>query len=290
MKKFFYSFEVPLVAYLLLVMVFVIIQRAPGVWGFLGFHFLGLLILFSVAWVEQKYQRRFWTVLRHWLPILFIVAIFRELTFLIPQIHPFDSYYWDGVLASWDQALFGDVHQKVSHFWSPFLIELFYYCYWFYFPMPLILALLFWWRKSKERYRHFGTVYFVTMLLGYLLYMLIPAVGPQHFESRPSVLDGVWFGEWMHLTLRELEMTTADAFPSLHTAAAVLVLVYSWGTHRKYFWWMLLPGVGLVLSTMVLRYHYIVDVLAGILLVPVGLYLGDRLHRYISGEKIKESS
>ena len=289
MRKYFYSFEIPLLAYLVLVSVLLLMNHSiSDVGGLLFFHVLGVVSLCSVAWVEQAYPKRFWTVLRHWLPILFVLAIFRELTLLIPMIHPFDTYYWDQLLASWDRALFGDVSKAISIFWSPLFIEILYYFYWFYFPMPLILAILFWRKGREERYRHFGTVYFVTILLGYLGYILIPAVGPQHFETRPEVLEGVWFGKWMHVTLRELEMTTADAFPSLHTAAAALVLVYSWGTHRKYFWWMLLPGVGLILSTVVLRYHYVVDVAAGLVLVPVGLFLGDRLHRYFFGKRFEE--
>ena len=289
MRKYFYSFEIPLLFYLVLVSVLLLFNNhISNIWGLLFFHVLGLAVIGGVAWVERNSPRRFWTVLRHWLPILFVLGIFRELTVLIPKIHPFDNYYWDQLLASWDRTLFGDVSQTISFFWSPLFVEILYYFYWFYFPMPLILAILFWRKGREERYRHFGTVYFVTILLGYLGYILIPAVGPQHFEIRPEVLEGIWFGKWMHVTLRQLEMTTADAFPSLHTAAAALVLVYSWGTHRKYFWWMLLPGVGLILSTLVLRYHYAVDVMAGLMLVPIGLLLGDRLHRFFLGKRLEE--
>ncbi len=283
MRKFFYPFEIVLLAYMAIVSLLLIFRNAEGLWGFLGLHALGTLVLLCVAWVEPKYRRRFWTVLRHWLPILFLLAFFRELTFLVPQIHPFGDHYFDRILASWDGRLFGDVAGGLSRVWWPPFVELLYYFYWFYFPMPGILALIFWLRGEEERYRHFGTIYMTATLSGYLCYMAVPAVGPQHFEMRPEALDGLWFGGWMHQFLRDLEMTTPDAFPSLHAGIATLVLAYAWRVHRTFFWCTLVPGIGLILSTVFLRYHYVVDVIAGLVFVPVAMFVGDRVYRLCGG-------
>ena len=58
-----------------------------------------------------------------------------------------------------------------------------------------------------------------------------------------------------------------DCFPSGHTEIALVVLLYAWRFERRYFCG-LLPAVGLLLfSTVYLRYHYVVDVLAGALLL-----------------------
>ncbi len=287
MRKFFYSFEVSLLAYMAVVSFLLILRNAEGLWGFLGLHFMGSFVVVSVAWVERRYPRRFWTILRHWLPILFVLAFFRELTFLIPEVHSFDDQYFDRLFSSWDQRLFGDVAGRVSTLWWPPFVEFLHYCYWFYFPMPAILALIFWRRGDEEQYRHFGTLYVTTMVLGYLCYMVFPAVGPQHFEFRAEALDGLWLGGWMHTRLRELEMITPDAFPSLHTAVALLVLAYAWRTHRKYFWCMLLPGGGLILSTVILRYHYVVDILAALVFVPVAMLAAHGLYRLCSGSARK---
>jgi len=57
----------------------------------------------------------------------------------------------------------------------------------------------------------------------------------------------------------------------------VLSLVLAWRYARPAFW-VLLPIVAvLVLSTMALRYHYVVDVLAGLAGVPLALWLGNRV-------------
>jgi membrane-associated phospholipid phosphatase len=39
------------------------------------------------------------------------------------------------------------------------------------------------------------------------------------------------------------------------------------------------PGVGLILATVALRYHYMVDVLASFALAPPAVWVGMRLHR-----------
>jgi membrane-associated phospholipid phosphatase len=69
------------------------------------------------------------------------------------------------------------------------------------------------------------------------------------------------------------------AFPSLHTGVSLLVLCYAW----KYVRWYVLPlglvVVGLLISTVYLRHHYVVDLLAGALLVPWTLWAAPRLDR-----------
>jgi membrane-associated phospholipid phosphatase len=57
-----------------------------------------------------------------------------------------------------------------------------------------------------------------------------------------------------------------DCFPSLHTSAAMLL---SWGCYRysRRIFWLTLPIVALTpLSCVYLRYHYVVDCIAGIAL------------------------
>jgi membrane-associated phospholipid phosphatase len=56
-------------------------------------------------------------------------------------------------------------------------------------------------------------------------------------------------------------------------AASLFLLVFDWWYRRKHFWWALGPTVGLWVATVYLRYHYGVDVLAGIVLALACLWL-----------------
>jgi membrane-associated phospholipid phosphatase len=66
--------------------------------------------------------------------------------------------------------------------------------------------------------------------------------------------------------LDSFEGITRDCFPSGHTELTVLVLYYARKFDRRIFWWLLPFGIGIVLSTVYLRYHYVIDVIAGAVL------------------------
>jgi membrane-associated phospholipid phosphatase len=70
------------------------------------------------------------------------------------------------------------------------------------------------------------------------------------------------------------------AFPSSHVAASAIPWYYTWRWYPRHRWWMTTLFVLLCMSTVYCRYHYVVDVLAGLLLAALvlvfGQFLGDR--------------
>ncbi|MGH7371035.1 MAG: phosphatase PAP2 family protein, partial [Candidatus Methylomirabilales bacterium] len=80
---------------------------------------------------------------------------------------------------------------------------------------------------------------------------------------------GVFLADTIRDTLNVLERFKQDAFPSGHTAIVLVVLFYARGFVRGLFWIFLPMVVALIFSTVYLRYHYVVDVLAGILLAAL---------------------
>ena len=73
-----------------------------------------------------------------------------------------------------------------------------------------------------------------------------------------------------------LPVDSRAAFPSLHTAASTVALVYAW---RHVRWWAFLLApfvVGLWVSTIYLRHHYFVDLLAGWALAPLAMWVAPR--------------
>ena len=67
------------------------------------------------------------------------------------------------------------------------------------------------------------------------------------------------------------------AFPSLHAGVSCLSLAYSWRYLRGYFPVLLAFVVPLLVSTVYLRHHWVVDLLAGAALVPWVLWVTPRL-------------
>jgi membrane-associated phospholipid phosphatase len=71
-----------------------------------------------------------------------------------------------------------------------------------------------------------------------------------------------------------LPVTTHGAFPSLHCAVALLALLLAW-KHLRWNFWVQLPfGVGLIVGTVYLRHHWVVDILAGFVLTFVAFWVG----------------
>jgi len=108
--------------------------------------------------------------------------------------------------------------------------------------------------------------------IGFLGYLLVPAAGPHVAFARlfPTPLEGGFFWHLNHA------MVTAgsngvDVFPSLHTAVSVFILAFAYRHARREFWWLLIPVAGICVSTVYLRYHYLIDVICGLVLAFIGL-------------------
>jgi membrane-associated phospholipid phosphatase len=217
------------------------------------------------------------------LPILIIPVIFDSLGDLIPWIW---SRYFDDILIRIDHALFG-VHPTVwmERFIHPVLTNLLQLAYSSYYFIPISLGILLAVRKKQKDFDEavFGIV--LCFYLSYIGYLLLPAIGPRFTLERMQTMG---FQESpmavaIQNILNRLENTKTDAFPSGHTAVALMTLYYAGKCREKALFRILLPIVSaLVISTVYLRYHYVIDVVAGMLLAAITIYLAPRAYNRLS--------
>lgn len=66
----------------------------------------------------------------------------------------------------------------------------------------------------------------------------------------------------MHLVVKYGE-TETGAFPSSHVGMTIIFLILIWKNFRKYFNILLIPVFLLILSTVYLKAHYAIDIIAG---------------------------
>lgn len=116
--------------------------------------------------------------------------------------------------------------------------------------------------------------------LSYVGYYLWPTSGPNihnnfgpllpcgvdplplyHFETN---LPGYGLAEELRLWMFQVELTKRDCFPSGHVAVAVATWIYARRLSRPAGFIFAILALGVVSSTMYLRYHYVWDVIAGI--------------------------
>ncbi len=283
MRRLF-GFDRAVLGYVAAVTVIIAAFRPRGAWIYLAYHALALLFMALVIGAEARYGGRFWRFLRTWYVVPVILAAFREIHFLVPEVHPFEDLRYDRILEALDRRFLGDVDGFFLSAAHPLLVDFLHVCYWSYFVLTILPGALLYARGELEKVREYSTVLLAAFFISYLGYFAVPAVGPHWLHlARPPELDGWLVGRHLHAALMEIEWRMPDAFPSGHVLVTTTVLILSWRLHRRAFWGLLLPGVGIVAATMVLRYHYVVDVLAAAALLPAAVFAGTELHRRAGG-------
>jgi len=216
--------------------------------------------------------------------VVTILFVFNSLGELIASLR---TQRFDDVLIAIDHSLFG-VHPTVwmERFITPArtaFLQIVYISYYF-MPIALAVSLIAHARHAEFEEAWFGIV--LCFYLSYLGYLLVPAVGPRFTleKLQTTNLQTGAFIAALQDTLNRLEKNKTDAFPSGHTAIAVVSLYYAAKTKERTLFLVLLPLVlALIVSTIYLRYHYVVDVLAGILLAGMTILLAPVLERRLSG-------
>jgi len=217
--------------------------------------------------------------LRETVPLLACFLIYTNLHDTIGFVNPHDVHHW---LVALDAQTFG-VQPCVwaERFITPGLTELmqFLYLNFFWIAPSTSLVLLLQGRHPEFRAATTGVI--ACFFIGYTLYVAFPAAPPRLVLVAEFTrnLRGypVGFSSLSAGAFSLLPTDSRAAFPSLHTAASTVALVYAWRFLRPWFW-VLLPFVlGLWVSTIYLRHHYFVDLLAGWALAPVAVWVAPRI-------------
>lgn len=220
-------------------------------------------------------------VLVDFYPAAFIPFVFSSLGPLIPAAR---GPARDDLLIAADRALFGvDVTVWLERFVHPLWNDFFYAAYATYYFLPLILGGLLWGRDTSEGRRYIFTLSFA-FYVSYAGYFTIPALGPRFaLASEQSVsLETTSVSASIARSINELEQTKLDVFPSGHTMIAAVVLIAAFRRMRRAFWALLPVAACLMIATVYCRYHYVVDVLAGLALAFATFPLGDRLYGFLA--------
>ena len=188
-----------------------------------------------------------------------------------PLVDAFNARLMDAELAQADLQLFG-LHASVrlGELTPPWLTEVLLICYYSYFLWPFSLGVLLYLRRRRAEFGQFTLALAIFFLANFIGYALVPAIGPRfHLAAHyPGPLEGLWLTPFLEGLMRTPNFLR-DCFPSGHTGATLLVLIFAWRFERRFFNVMLLPATGLILATLVGRFHYAVDLLVALPLVAL---------------------
>lgn len=215
-------------------------------------------------------------------PLISILCIFDSLGWIVHSVNPHDI---DPLLARLDFILFNGtpaiILEKIQ---SPLLTDFLQLSYSSYYFLPVILGIAL---KAHNEDLHFERSLFLVMLcfyLSYVGYLLWPALGPRFsiHALQDDKLRGFIVADPIRDFLNRLEGVKRDAFPSGHTGVSLIVLYLTFRFERRLFWIFLPVVIALIFSTVYCRYHYVVDVIAGIILTIVTIIVGETYYGYRS--------
>ena len=261
----------------------VIIFTKPSL--FLDWNFILTRIIFVFAFIfslviKNKISNNFFQLLQNILVFALMTFLYKETAMLNTLIFP----KIDEFLSNLDQNIFKfqPSIEFSKHFNSLFLSELFYFGYFCYYLLPLVvLGILY--KFLPQKIEEFGFILITSFLLYYFIFIIIPAEGPQFYFTFPDnyiEAQGI-FGNAIKLIQKNGEAPTA-AFPSSHVGISWIVIFWLYQNFRKSVKYFLPFVILLMFSTVYIKAHYFVDVVAGFLTAPIVFFLTFKFYKFLN--------
>lgn len=202
-----------------------------------------------------------------------VVSTFSQLHYLLPTAR---AASFDAQIYAFDRSVFGfEPSEAWDRFVTPATTEWFSFFYYLYFGVVLVhvipMALF---ERRTPVLREFSWGIFCVFCVGQLLYVALPGYGPYRHLAPVfhHPLEGETFWPLVSRTVASFDGEhRTDIFPSLHTAVPTFLTLFAFRHRDKRpfaFTWPVLAfvTVNIVLATLFLRWHYLLDICAGLLL------------------------
>jgi hypothetical protein len=181
----------------------------------------------------------------------------------------------DTLLLGWDRALLGETPavawQKFLNPWTTdFTMAGYLFFFYYLVAGPGVYCV-----KDLRKFRQCIVGLFTMYGLAFTGYTVLPAGGPWRWMTFDAPLHGPLLLDWVLKPVND-GSNAVDVFPSVHLAASLYLLMFDWQNGRRRFWIYLLPCLVLWWSTMFLRFHYFVDLLAGAAAAWAGWWMAQK--------------
>ncbi|NOU31929.1 MAG: phosphatase PAP2 family protein, partial [Polyangiaceae bacterium] len=221
-----------------------------------------------------------------------VLATFMQMHLILPSA---SVGALDGAIVRIDERLFGvEPTFVMDRYVTSGRCEWFAFFYFSYYAIILthvLPVMLF--ERRREVLVQFALGTLFVCCVGQMLYILVPGYGPYAvFADRfhHALPDGRWWNLVRSTVAAGDGASRKDIFPSLHTAIPTFMAGFSFQRRKltpfRYTW----PVVAffasqIIISTMYLRWHYLLDVVAGLTLAATAL----RVAKVASGESARRA-
>jgi membrane-associated phospholipid phosphatase len=223
-----------------------------------------------------------------------ILLIYSQFQVLIKTFHPID---YDILLNNWDLALLGMRAGDLMRMFSfPIFTEFLQIAYSSFYFLPAIVGYQIW-KMHRENFDTFARNIIFTFFFSYFLYFFFPAIGPRFavydFSALNMELPGIYLtnflreainygGGVIHKNVDPASIVNRDCMPSGHTMITLVNIFWAFRYKVKSRYFILIFGVSIIIATVYMRYHYLVDILAGIFFAYIALLLEPIFHKYFT--------
>jgi membrane-associated phospholipid phosphatase len=274
--------------------------RIPAWWVMISANLAACLVTFSLAWAAQTSGRRLLRWMHDWAAFPLVLFTFKDLYFLIGFIHHGRDY--DKLLIAMDHALFRvNPTEWLARFSNPYLTEVLQIAYSLFYVLFIAVGLELYRKRDLLQFQYVRFTFVYGFLISYMGYLFLPAVGPRFtihdFSKIDAELPGLLFTPYLRGFVNFFESIQAgvsnsiaqasaqrDVFPSGHTMLTLIGIKLAYQFRLKVRHYIMGTGMLLIIATVYLRYHYVVDVIAGVLLALSCLKSSNNIHIRFKGD------
>ena len=226
-----------------------------------------VIIASSLILLDEKISSKTISLLRLFYPLIFSAYFYGE-----------TGYYNNIFFENLDQ-MFINIEEQIfnsqpslifsSNFNMLWFSELMNFSYFSFYILVAAIPLILYFKANKN----FNKYYFILIFSFYSYYLffaIFPVIGPQFYfplELRVLPDSGVFHN--IMLFIQEKGETPTGAFPSSHIGITWLIVFLIYKTYPKLLYLVLIFAILISFSTVYLKAHYLVDVMAGLISAPL---------------------
>ncbi len=272
-KLHLYPVDIATIIYILISAIYISIGSAKleNETSHFTFRLTILFFIFFISFINNKYDNEIIKFVRNFYPILLLSYFYEETAYMNNIIfNNLDPYF-----ANLEQHIFGcQVSIEFSkHFPQKWFNELMNFGYFSYYFLTIIVCFV---TYITNREKSFKVIFIVisSFYIYYIIFSLFPVVGPQFYfkGALAKIPDAYFFRDAVKFVQKNYEVPTG-AFPSSHVGMSLIFLYLSFKYSRKLFYYILPVIIILCPSTVYIKAHYLIDVIAGTISSPIILYL-----------------
>jgi membrane-associated phospholipid phosphatase len=206
----------------------------------------------------------------------------------------------DPILIAIDRRVLGtDVAVLLAPLARPWLTELLQGAYTSFYALMLVAGIELYVKRDFRRFHLYSFSCALGFLVSFVGYLLVPAVGPRFTLFDVATVERQLPGLWLTPALRSFvdggglvppglsksaaaALAPRDVFPSGHSMMTAMAMYWAWRFRLRSRWGVCVVGSLLIFATMYLRYHYAVDVAAGLVLAAACVAATRPVHAWIT--------